>query len=85
MVYNFKPKGVCTRDIRIDLDDTMGVVNGVEFNGGCQGNLIGLSVLSKGLPIDSVIEKLKGIPCGGKATSCPDQLARALEQYKQAK
>lgn len=62
-----------------------GIVLDAEFIGGCQGNLQGIKHLIKGMPIDEVIDKLKGIPCGDKATSCPDQLATCLIQYKENK
>ena len=76
--YQFKPKGVCSTLIEIDVDgDT---VKSVNFVGGCSGNLQGISVLSKGEKMSVLIEKLGGINCGGKATSCPDQLSKALKE-----
>ena len=78
MKYEFTPTGVCSKKIYIDDED--GIVNDVVFLGGCNGNLKGISALVKGMPIDEVVEKLSGIRCGMKATSCPDQLARALDE-----
>ena len=80
MVY--KTKGVCSRSIDIELDgDT---IKSVKFNGGCNGNTKGIASLVQGMKIDDVIARLKGTYCGGRGTSCPDQLARALEQAKAA-
>ncbi|MBE6857528.1 MAG: TIGR03905 family TSCPD domain-containing protein [Ruminococcus sp.] len=78
MKYEFTPEGVCSRKIYIDAED--GIVNDVLFVGGCNGNLKGIASLVKGMPVDEVIERLSGITCGMKGTSCPDQLARALEE-----
>lgn len=72
-------QGTCSRVIDIDVDEN-NIVRKVGFIGGCHGNLQGIARLVEGLPADQVIEKLKGIRCGAKATSCPDQLANALEQ-----
>lgn len=68
--------------ITISDDDT---IQEVEFLGGCQGNLTGISALVKGMKVDDVIARLQGTQCGYKGTSCPDQLARALKQYKDNK
>jgi len=78
MTYQYKPSGVCTRNITIGLDG--GVIRSVDFNGGCAGNLTGISRLVEGMRADEVVAKFKGTRCGAKATSCPDQLARALEE-----
>ena len=78
MTYNYKPTGVCARNISIELDG--GVIRSVAFNGGCAGNLAGISKLVEGMRADEVIRKFRGTRCGLKATSCPDQLARALEE-----
>jgi len=72
------PRGVCSRLIRVDVDDNK--IQNVEFVGGCDGNLQGISRLVKGMTVDEAIERLQGICCGQKATSCPDQLAYALKQ-----
>ena len=73
---NYKTAGVCSRQIDFKVED--GLVKNVQFHGGCNGNLQGLSQLVDGLPVNQVISKLEGIKCGGKNTSCPDQLAKAL-------
>lgn len=78
MKYEFIPHGVCSRKIILDVED--GIVRDVEFIGGCNGNLKGISVLVKGMEIEEVIKKLSGIKCGMKTTSCPAQLAEALKQ-----
>ena len=69
---------VCCREVNVVIQD--GKIASVEFCGGCFGNTQGLSVLLKGMNVSEAIEKLKGIDCGGKGTSCPDQLARGLEK-----
>lgn len=71
--------GTCSRQIVIDIDD--GIVTSVTFVGGCSGNTQGVASLAKGMTVEDVIARLRGIRCGGKPTSCPDQLAQALEQY----
>lgn len=71
--------GTCSRQINIDVDD-QGVVQNVQFIGGCHGNTQGISQLVKGMPANEVCARLRGIRCGNKPTSCPDQLATALEQ-----
>ena len=78
MSYDFKPRGVCARNISVELDG--GIIRSVSFNGGCAGNLAGISRLVEGMRAEDVIAKFKGTKCGFKATSCPDQLARALEE-----
>ena len=75
----FKTKGTCARSIEFDVED--GVLKNVQFKNGCDGNLQAISTLVKGMRIEDVIEKLRGIDCGGKGTSCPDQLTKALEAY----
>ena len=77
---NYTPKGVCSRQIQFKLDGD--IVRDVRYTGGCNGNLQGISKLVEGMKIDGVIEKLEGIDCNGKGTSCPDQLAKALKAYK---
>ncbi len=80
MMYTYRTRGTCSREIDFDIDgDT---VREVRFIGGCNGNTQGVAALVKDMKIDEVIKRLKGIDCGGKGTSCPDQLAKALEQYK---
>lgn len=73
----YQPKGVCSSAIDIEVAD--GIIQSVKFTGGCNGNLQGISSLVKGMKVEDAIERLKGIRCGFKATSCPDQLACALE------
>lgn len=77
MKYEYRTQGTCSRAIYLDVEE--GIVKDVEFIGGCNGNLKGLSALVKGMKCEDVIEKVKGIRCGMKGTSCPDQLACALE------
>lgn len=79
MEYRYKPQGVCSREMIFEIEGD--IVKSVKIIGGCAGNTLGLSNLIKGMKIKDVIEKLKGIPCGFKTTSCPDQLAKALEEY----
>ena len=80
MTFEYTPKGVCSRKMTIEIDgDT---VTSLNVDGGCHGNLQGISSLVKGMKIDEIISRLDGINCRGKGTSCPDQLASALKQYK---
>ncbi|MBO5952667.1 MAG: TIGR03905 family TSCPD domain-containing protein [Oscillospiraceae bacterium] len=80
MTFEFKTRGTCSQHILFDVED--GKVYNVQFIGGCNGNLKGISALVEGMPIDDVIAKVDGIHCGMKATSCPDQLAQALKEAK---
>lgn len=77
MKYESKCKGTCSRSVSFELDGN--IVKNVSFLGGCNGNLQGIAGLVEGMDKDEVIKRLKGINCGGKGTSCPDQLAKALE------
>lgn len=79
----FIPSGVCSRQITIDVNENDQIINSVSFVGGCNGNLKGIASLVKGRKIDEVIGDLKGIDCNFKGTSCPDQLAKALEEIKE--
>lgn len=79
MKYTYSPKGVCSREIMLDIDEG-GIINDVKFVGGCHGNLQGISALVKGQDAKEVIEKLKNIDCRGRGTSCPAQLAMALKE-----
>lgn len=72
--------GTCSKMIDFEVENN--IIKSVAFTGGCNGNLKGISALVAGMSVDDAISKLKGIQCGFKSTSCPDQLARALEQYK---
>ena len=76
--FFYQPHGVCSRAIKFDIADE-GKVRNTRFFGGCNGNLKGISSLIEGMPVDWVIERCEGTQCGGKSTSCPDQLARALK------
>jgi len=76
----YETTGTCSKAIVLDVDDATGVINSVQFIGGCPGNTAGVSQLVRGLKAEDVISKLDGITCGMKPTSCPDQLARALRQ-----
>lgn len=78
---DYKPHGVCSQKIHVDVDET-GHIHNVYFIGGCNGNLQGISRLVEGMDIDEVISRLDGIRCGYKSTSCPDQLAQALKQLR---
>lgn len=77
-MYEYKTKGVCSKGITFAVKDDK-IIN-VEFDNGCTGNLKGIGTLVEGMEINDVVNKLKGIDCGGKGTSCPDQLARAIEE-----
>ena len=79
MVVEFRPRGVCSQLMRVELDEDQ-VIRKMEVMGGCSGNLQGISALVKDMPAREAISKLKGIRCGFKDTSCPDQLARGLER-----
>ena len=78
MKYSYTPHGVCSRAIQLDVED--GVVNQVQFIGGCSGNTQGIAALVQGMPLDEVVKRLEGIRCGSRPTSCPDQLAKALKK-----
>lgn len=77
MAYQYKTQGVCSRTITFDMED--GKVKNVRFDGGCDGNTHGIVRLVEGRPAEEVIALLKGIDCRGRGTSCPDQLAKALQ------
>ena len=79
-MYQYKTKGTCSQMIYFDLED--GKVKNVQFLGGCNGNLKGISQLVEGMDVDDVIARLEGTTCGMKSTSCPDQLAKALKEAK---
>ncbi|MBP5384733.1 MAG: TIGR03905 family TSCPD domain-containing protein [Lachnospiraceae bacterium] len=78
MTHTYKTKGTCSKQITFDLND--GIISNVSFVGGCNGNLQGVSKLVEGQKAEDVLHKLKGIRCGVKPTSCPDQLALAIEE-----
>jgi len=78
MIINYSPKGICARSIDVEVEN--GIVKDVKIVGGCDGNHKGIISLVKGMPVEDVIERLEGITCGFRPTSCPDQLAQALKQ-----
>ena len=79
MTYNYKTRGTCSRAIEYEVEN--GVVTECRFIGGCMGNTQGVAALVKGMKVEEAIERLSGIRCGFKPTSCPDQLASALRKY----
>lgn len=81
MLYEYIPKGVCSRRIFIELENN--IIRAVRFEGGCSGNTQGLARLIAGMDVDEAISRLSGIRCGMKSTSCPDQLSIALRQAKE--
>lgn len=81
MEFRYKTSGVCSKEMIIEIEKD--IIKKVTIIGGCAGNTKGVSKLVEGMKIDDVISRLKGIPCGSKGTSCPDQLARALEEIKE--
>ena len=78
MTISYQPKGVCSRKIEATIED--GIIKDVRFSGGCSGNTQGVASLVEGMDAEEVISRLKGIKCGFKNTSCPDQLSTALEE-----
>ena len=80
---SYIPRGVCSRKIDIEIEN--GIIRSVKYTGGCAGNTQGIAALIAGMSIDEAIERLSGIRCGFKSTSCPDQLATALKEYKEQK
>lgn len=77
--YKYKPTGVCSTEMIFELED--GVIENLEVMNGCNGNLKGISALVRGQKIEDVIDRLEGITCRSKPTSCPDQIAQALKSY----
>lgn len=78
MKYQYTPQGTCSRLIDIEMDGDR--IADIRFTGGCNGNLQGIAAMARGLKVAEVIERLEGIKCGNKPTSCPDQLAKALRE-----
>ena len=78
MTHTFTPRGVCSRRMTVELED--GIIKDVRIEGGCSGNLQGISRLVIGMKATDAIARMKGISCGGKPPSCPDQLSKALEE-----
>ena len=77
----YRPQGVCSRAYHIVASD--GVIDSIDIGGGCDGNLKGIASLLRGMKIEDAIERMSGVTCGSKPTSCPDQIARALRQLQQ--
>ena len=84
MIFEYDPQGVCSRHYEFDIDDN-NIINSLKVIGGCQGNLSGISKLVVGMNIDHVIRCFEGTDCHGKGTSCPDQISKALKEYKRLK
>ena len=81
-MYEYTPQGTCSARIHFDIRDNK--VHNLSFDGGCDGNLKGISILAEGMDAAELGKRLKGLRCGSKQTSCPDQLSRALEQALKA-
>ena len=81
MQFEYKTKGTCSQYINFEIED--GKLKNVQYIGGCNGNLKGISSLVEGMDVDEVIKRVEGIHCGMKPTSCPDQLATALKEAKE--
>ena len=81
MQYKYKTTGTCSQYIDFEIED--GILKNVRYTGGCNGNLKGISSLVEGMEVAEVIKRLEGTTCGGKPTSCPDQLATALKEAMQ--
>lgn len=81
MEYSYKPQGVCSSKFIICINEDNNTINWVKIIGGCAGNTQGISKLVQGMKVEDVISRLKGIPCGMKKSSCPNELAIALEEY----
>ncbi|MBN2935702.1 MAG: TIGR03905 family TSCPD domain-containing protein [Clostridia bacterium] len=79
--FTFRPQGVCSQLIEIETEGN--IIQDVRFTGGCNGNLQGISALLKGMTVENAIDRLSGIHCGFKDTSCPDQLSRALKAMQE--
>ena len=77
MTIQYKPRGTCSRLMNVQIED--GIVRSVTIEGGCSGNLQGISRLVEGMPAGEAIDRMEGILCGSKSTSCPDQLSKALK------
>jgi len=80
MKFEYIPNGVCSMKMIFEIEED--IIKNLEIIGGCPGNTVGVSMLIKGKNVDEVINMLKGIPCGRRGTSCPDQISAALEEYK---
>ncbi|MDD5800069.1 MAG: TIGR03905 family TSCPD domain-containing protein [Coriobacteriales bacterium] len=82
--YDFTPRGVCSRAIHVTLSDDGQTVEGVQFEGGCNGNLKAIGKLTRGMSVDKVVELLQGNTCGPRRTSCADQMTIALRKAQQS-
>ena len=82
MKFEYVPRGVCSRHYTFEIED--GTIRSLKVVGGCQGNLAGISRIVVGMKVDDVIRAFEGVDCGGRGTSCPDQISRALKAYKTA-
>jgi len=80
-MFSYKTSGTCSREIQFEIEDNR--IKSVRFEGGCPGNLLGISNIVQGMEVDQVIQRFENVTCGSKATSCPDQLATALKKYQQ--
>ena len=80
MEYKFNPQGVCSQEMIVGIEN--GIIQKAQIIGGCAGNTVGLTQLLIGMTIEEAIKRLKGIPCGYRGTSCPDQLAKGLEEIQ---
>lgn len=78
MDYKYRTSGVCASEIEFSIND--GIISGIHFTNGCAGNLGGIATLCEGQKAEDILEKLRGLKCGPKSTSCPDQLSKAIEQ-----
>lgn len=78
----YKTKGVCSKEISFEIDEKTNTITALKFVGGCAGNTWGISRLVVGMKVDDVIQKLEGVTCALRATSCPDQLAQALKEWR---
>lgn len=83
MTYEYRPKGVCSQRMRFEIED--GILKNLTVEGGCNGNLQGISALVEGMPAEEVIKRLEGIRCGRRPSSCPDQLAQAVKAAMEQK
>ena len=81
----YKTRGTCATQIDFEVDEASDTIKSVRFTRGCNGNTQGVAKLVEGMKVDDVISRLAGINCSGRGTSCPDQLAKALQSYKQAR
>lgn len=79
-MFTYKTSGVCSS--KMDIEISNDIIQSVKFTGGCNGNLSGIGQLVKGMKVDDVIDRLNGVLCGNKSTSCPDQLSKALAAWK---